>query len=292
MKILVLGSKGQLGSDLMQVLQQHAYDVTGFSHAELDICDHEKLKKIVTTTAPKLIINCTAYTNVDKAETEREQASAVNQHAVTFLAKLCAEKDIILIHFSTDYVFDGNTTKPYKEDATPQPINHYGLSKLLGEEGIRLYHPKHLIIRVSWLFGLHGNNFVKSMINFAQQGKTLSMVEDQWGVPVYTYDLSLDVLKIIKQLEGPAFQSYGTYHYCSADSINRYEYAKAIFATAANFTDVSQASIKPIRSEDYILPAQRPLYCILDASKIAETFKLDIPSWKSGLKHYIKAYFS
>ncbi|MFO7868761.1 MAG: dTDP-4-dehydrorhamnose reductase [Bacteroidales bacterium] len=278
--ILVTGAKGQLGSELQEI----AHNNTDFTfiftdYHELDITDEHAVQAFFSTHNIHYVINCAAYTAVDKAETEYEQAHTLNAKAVGILAHVAHKKDIPFIHISTDYVFNGKNHKPYTEDDTIHPESVYGTTKLEGENLALQNHNKTLIIRTSWLYSSYGNNFVKTMIRLGKERDELSVIFDQIGTPTYAYDLATAIIHIISSVDRHTNTfTPGIYHFSNEGVCSWYDFAKEIHAYC-NIT----CTVNPIKTEDYPTPAQRPFYSVLDKTKIKETYSLTIPYWKDSL---------
>jgi len=253
MKILVTGSKGMLAQDLIPVLKV-GHKVLPFSEAEIDVTLKEAVFEKIKADGPDLVINCAAYTNVDKAEEERDKAFRVNAIGVQNLALICAEMQIPLCHISTDYVFDVNKNRPYTPFDNVNPLNFYGESKLAGEKYIQWILDKFYIVRTSGLYGKGGNNFVFTIIKLAKEHLKVKVVTDQIGSPTFTLNLSHGIKKLIET------GNYGIYHIAddSGDGISWFDYAKEILA----FADIN-AEVIPVTSEGFPMPAKRPAYSVL-----------------------------
>lgn len=277
--ILVTGANGQLGRE-MQVIAA-AYPGCHFlfvSKDELSIEDTGAVKEYFASHEIDVCVNCAAYTAVDKAETDTEKAFAVNGEAVGVLATACKEKNARFIHISTDYVFDGTATEPYKEDHPVHPLGVYGASKLKGEELALQNNPAAIIIRTSWVYSSFGNNFVKTMLRLMKERESINVVNDQQGSPTYAADLAAAIMQIIS---GDAV-SAGIYNFSNHGVINWYEFALAIKELTG-----SNCIVNPIPSSQYPTPAKRPAYSVLDTVKIRDTFNVVIPAWKDSLKKCI-----
>jgi len=279
-KVLVFGASGQLGQCLATTAK-----VTGFSNliypdeSEANILDLLVLDKLFQQYRPRYIINCAAYTAVDKAESDIETARKVNREGAENLAKLCARYNTTFIHISTDFVFEGNEVKLLTEDDETKPINVYGLTKLEGEQAIASQMEKYFIIRTSWLYSEFGNNYVKTMLKLGAERDELNIIADQIGTPTYGIDLADAILNIIAADN----QAYGIYHYSNEGVTSWYDFAKNIF-------DIGGFSVKvnPIHTHQYPTPAIRPKFSVMDKSKIKSTFSLTIPYWRDSLQTCIK----
>ncbi len=274
--VLVTGAKGQLGLCINELAIQHPkIKFTFTSSKELDITDVIALKTVFNTNSFDYCINCAAYTAVDKAEHEKEQAFNVNVNGVKNLATLCKEKDVVLIHISTDFVFDGYASKPYKEKDTTNPLSVYGKTKLKGEEEIKSILKRYFIIRTSWLYSEYANNFMKTMLRLGQERKELNVVSDQIGTPTYAKDLADVLLTIIDQDSN----AYGLYHYANKGVTSWFGFAQQIF-NLANI-DIRLNNIPTIA---YPTPAARPKYSVLSKNKIIDSLKIKIPNWEESLQ--------
>ena len=242
-----------LGRALGAVLSQH-HILTGIDLPDVDITDLSALKAIVSSHHPDLIINAAAYTDVDGCESNADQAFAVNALGPRNLAVVCNELNIPLVHISTDYIFDGTGTSPYREGDTPNPQSIYGKSKLMGEQNVRELTNKHYIIRTSWLYGEHGKNFVATMLRLAQERDEIGVVNDQTGSPTYTVDLANAISELIKE------PTYGTYHITNSGTCTWYEFTQEIFKQAG----IMSVKVKPITTEEINRPAPRPKNSVLD----------------------------
>lgn len=277
--ILVTGSKGQLGSEIRALAPKYPNYKFVFTDAEeLDICNHVAVKQCITTNNIKAIVNCAAYTAVDKAEEQYELADKINHLAVANFAQLAKENGIKLIHISTDYVFDGTAHKPYTETDTPNPQSVYGKTKLAGETTIQHINPANsIIIRTSWVYSVYGNNFVKTMLRLGKERDELHVVADQIGTPTNAADLAQTILDILPQLKNDAVELF---HYSNEGVCSWYDFAKAIF----EIKDIT-VKVNPIESLQYPTPAKRPYYTVLNKSRIKISFNLNIPYWKESLKN-------
>jgi dTDP-4-dehydrorhamnose reductase len=276
MKVLVTGSAGMLAKDLVPCLSKKGYEVIAPPEDKLDITDLGVVKATVDSSRPELVINCAAYTKVDEAEKEEHQATIVNGLAVQNLCMLCQEHDIPLVHFSTDYVFDGTKPSPYTIYDETNPMNAYGRSKLLGEKYILWLLGKFYLIRTSWLFGLHGKNFIETMLDLGQKQKRVSVVTDQRGCPTWTRHLAEATVAIMQT------GRYGIYHVTNSEPTTWFEFTKEIFRLSGMSTEVM-----PVTSEKFPRPAKRPSNSVLDPFPLKEVLGKDMPSWKEALKEYL-----
>jgi len=283
MNILVTGVNGQLGNEIKVLSKNYLYHFFFTDKDKLDITKKEDIEKFVKKNDIDLIINCAAYTAVDKAEEEKELADLVNHQAVKYLANLSKKNNIVLIHISTDYVFDGKNYKPYKENDKTNPKGIYGLTKLKGEEAFINSGARGIIIRTSWVYSTFGHNFVKTMLRLKDR-KELGIVFDQVGTPTYARDLAKVILEIIdKNFNKLKNYKAEIFHFSNEGVCSWYDFAKAIF-------ELKKIDIKvnPIETKDYPTPAKRPYYSVLNKSKIKKEFNIEIPYWKESLKKCLK----
>jgi dTDP-4-dehydrorhamnose reductase len=283
MKILVLGSKGQLGQCLNDQLAITEHDVVYTSRGKIDIAEFEVTKTQILKISPDIVINATAYTAVDKAEEEHQVAERINHLAVANIASICKQLDCWLIHVSTDYVFDGNSEVPYKEDNPTNPQGVYGGSKLKGEAAIESSGCKYLIIRTAWVYSEYGNNFLKTMLRLGADRDELSIVGDQIGCPTYAQDIAKSIVSILSCLDLKDSSS-GIYHYCGDEPCSWYDFARAIFLEAEVQGLKTPSYVKSITTADYPTPAIRPAYSVLDCSKIESCFDVTSSNWRDGIK--------
>ena len=280
--ILVTGANGQLGSEMRVIADAYPnYNFLFVTKDDLAIDDEVAVKNYFESHAIDYCVNCAAYTAVDKAETETAQSMLINATAVGNLAKLCKEHHAGFIHISTDYVFDGTATKPYKEDDQVSPVNLYGASKLKGEELAIQHNPQSIIIRTSWVYSSFGNNFVKTMLRLMKERESFNVVSDQQGCPTYAADLASAIMQIIqsdKKIAGSTI-----FNYSNTGAINWHQFAVAIKELSG-----SNCIVNPIPAAQYPTPAKRPSYSVMDTTKIRQTFNLSIPQWKDSLKLCLK----
>ncbi|MDB4192160.1 dTDP-4-dehydrorhamnose reductase [Flavobacteriaceae bacterium] len=275
--ILVTGAKGQLGSELREISSKYLnYNFSFTDVEELDITDHHSVKTYVIENSIQIIINCAAYTAVDKAENELELNNAINHLAVANFAAISKEKSIQLIQISTDYVFDGNNNKPYLETDLTNPQSIYGKTKLAGENSVQAINPENsIIIRTSWVYSSYGNNFVKTMLKLGKEKKELGVIFDQVGTPTYAGDLAKTILEILPKIKNNDVEIF---HYTNEGVCSWYDFAQAIFEISKN-----SIKINPIETTQYPTPAKRPFYSVLNKTKIKSMFNIEIPYWKSSL---------
>jgi dTDP-4-dehydrorhamnose reductase len=286
MKILVLGCKGQLGRCLNDQLTNTDHEVIYTSREQIDIADFGVTKSKILEFSPDLIINATAYTAVDHAEEDQKNANLINHLAVKNIADICNQLECWLIHVSTDYVFDGNTKIPYKEDDKTNPQGVYGETKLKGELAIQASGCKHIIIRTAWVFSEYGNNFLKTMLRLGAERDELSIVGDQMGCPTYAQDIARSIVEIIPQLNSREYN--GIYHYCGDQPCSWYEFANAIFDQAMTNNLKIPSIVKSIETSAYPTPAKRPAFSVLDCSKIENECGVPSSNWQEGISQVIR----
>lgn len=275
--ILVTGANGQLGSELKDLSSLYPNDTFIFTDvAELDICNHMAVKEFIVNNCINTIINCAAYTAVDKAESELELADQINHIAVANFARLSKDNNIKLIHISTDYVYDGTNYKPYIETDTPNPKSVYGQTKLDGELAIQKINPANtIIIRTSWVYSNYGNNFVKTMLRLGKERKELGVIVDQIGTPTHARDLAKTVLEIFPNISN---KNVELFHFSNEGVCSWYDFAKAIFEIKG-----INVKVNAIETFQYLTAAKRPSYSVLNKSKIKTKFQVEIPNWKDSL---------
>ena len=282
MRILVTGSKGQLGNEIHVLAEDYPdFDFIYTDVDELDITDQLKVEAFFVANKPQVIINCAAYTAVDKAESDEVTSYLINATAVKNLAKSAAMIGALIVQISTDYVFDGKSYLPYSEMDETNPQSAYGRTKLAGENAVFKYASNGLILRTSWLYSAFGNNFVKTMTKYGIEREELNVVYDQVGTPTYARDLAKAILDIIPS----AIQHSGTelFHFSNEGVASWYDFAKVVIA----FSGIN-CNIKPIRTKDYPLPAPRPAFSVLSKSKIKDIYKIKIPYWSDSVKECIQ----
>jgi dTDP-4-dehydrorhamnose reductase len=285
MKVLITGSNGQLGSEIKELASEYENLECIFKDLpELDICDTETLTTIITDQDINVVINCAGYTSVDKAEENPEIAEQVNAKGVLNLVNALEKVDGKLIHISTDYVFDGNHSQPYKESDPVSPVGVYGETKRAGEFAVLNSSIDAIVIRTSWLYSVYGNNFVKTMLRLGNDKESIQVVFDQLGTPTYAKDLAKTCLDILSDASSTNISKKGSlYHYSNEGVTSWYDFARAIM-------EISNIDCKviPIETKDYPTQARRPLYSVLDKSKIKSDFKVTIPHWRDSLANCIK----
>lgn len=281
-KILVTGANGQVGSELRALATQYsAYEISFLHRSDLDLSETHKVEAYFEKNHFDVVINCAAYTAVDKAELEEDMAHKINYRAVEVMASAAKRDGFSLIHISTDYVFDGSHYKPYSESEPTNPQGAYGASKLYGEDSIMMKAPKNsLIIRTAWVYSTYGKNFVKTMLRLSKERDTLGVIFDQIGTPTYARDLAKLILDIIPQIEN---ETPEVYHYSNEGVSSWYDFAKAIF----EIKNIS-CKVNSIETSEYPTPARRPYYGVLNKTKIKQAFKIEIPHWRESLKDALK----
>lgn len=286
MKILVLGCKGQLGRCLNDQLIHTDYEVYYTSREQIDITNFEQAKNQILKFSPNLIINATAYTAVDKAEDDQKTANLINHLAVKNIADFCSQQGYWLIHFSTDFVFDGNSEIPYKEDDPTNPLSVYGGSKLKGEQAIKSSGCKYMIIRTAWVYSEYGSNFLKTILRLGADLDELSIVGDQIGCPTYAQDIAKSIVSILSVIDLKGSSS-GTYHYCGHESCSWHDFACAIFLEAGALGFKTPRNIKSIFTADYPTLAKRPAFSVLDCNKIKSCFGVTSLNLRNGIKRVL-----
>jgi dTDP-4-dehydrorhamnose reductase len=269
MKVLVTGANGMLGTDLCELLTKSGYELIQVTLNDFDITRKSACEHFLDSCDFDILIHCAAYTNVDGAESDKETAFDVNAKATSYIAQITAKKNVPIVYISTDYVFDGTTSEPYKPNDKTNPINVYGESKLEGEKAVKI-NPKHYIVRTSWLYGIHGKNFVETMINLANTHPVLKVVNDQTGCPSWTCDVAEGIIRLIK-----SNSPYGLYHICGGGYTTWYDFTREIFKLAA-----IEKEIIPVRTEEFPRPAKRPTFSPMNNNGF-------LRDWKEALKNYM-----
>lgn len=289
MKIVVTGALGQLGQEIMKLAvgSEHEFVFTDIRATDnvslLDITDADAVDAFVGKDVD-VIVNCAAYTDVNKAESDEESARQINAAAAGILASAAAKADALLIHVSTDYVFDGTSTVPYREDCLPAPTGAYGRTKLEGERLVQKSGCRYMIFRTAWLYSLSGRNFFLTMVNKTAELPQMKVVFDQTGTPTYAGDLAYLISHII---ENGLLDRTGIYHYTDEGVCSWYDFAKEINSLVGH-----TCNVMPCRTEDYPTPARRPHYSVLDKAKVRETFGIEIPHWRDSLVMAVNEYMN
>jgi dTDP-4-dehydrorhamnose reductase len=277
MRVVVTGAKGQLGQDVMKQLQAQNIEAFGTDRDDLDITNENEVLQFITNNKPDIILHCAAYTNVDAAESDRDTAYQVNVTGTENLAKAAKAADAKMLYISTDYVFDGTATEPYEVEHPTKPIGVYGETKFAGEEMLKKHVEKYFIVRTAWVFGVGGNNFVKTMIRLGKERGEVGVVHDQVGSPTYTVDLSSFMLQLMKT------DKYGTYHCTNSGVCSWYEFACEIFKQAG----MSEVKVSPLTTDQFPRPAKRPAYSVLSKRKLEEAGFTAPRDWKEALAAYL-----
>ena len=276
-KILVTGAKGQLGSDLVRILNLSGFQVFGMGRSKLDVTNEEVVNKVIQQLKPEIIVHCAAYTQVDKAEIEPDIAFLINGIGTRNIAIAAERNHSKLVYISTDYVFDGQRNQPYNEYDATNPLMVYGRSKLAGEQIVRDFASNFFIIRTSWVFGKHGNNFVKTVLKHGREKGSLTVVDDQIGSPTYTMDLASFILQLV------VTDKYGIYHVSNTGYCSWYEFAKEIIKMAG-----IQAELIPCTTEEYPRVASRPAYSVMDHMAIRTNGFSVLPPWQDALHRFLR----
>ena len=281
MNILITGANGQLGSELRGVLEEKMPGITTYiDYQDLDLTDRAEVERWFAGREFTHIVNCAAYTAVDRAEEESGKCAAVNTDAVENLARIAADRDIKMIHISTDYVFDGHAYRPYTESDKVNPTSQHGSPKRKGETALRAPVPDSIVIRTAWLYSPFGNNFVKTMLRIGRERGAIKVVADQIGTPTYALDLANAIVSILSDHRWVG----GIYHFTDEGVASWYDFAVAIHRIAGS----ENVKISPIPSADYPTPATRPFYSVLDKSRIKATYGIKIPHWETSLRHCLQ----
>ena len=290
MRILVAGGQGQVGSALAQLGKEQGLDLVALGRSELDITDAASIAAAFEKYQPELLINAAAYTAVDKAESEAELAYAINETATALLADACAAANIPMLHISTDYVFDGSKEGFYTEDDPVNPLSVYAKSKEAGERALRERVDRHIILRTSWVFGVQGNNFVKTIVRLARERDRLTVVDDQFGGPSSARSIALALLTIAAQYEKAGTIPWGTYHYCQKPYVSWYQFAQAIIQRSTEMGLVDHpVKVEPITSLKFPTPVQRPVNSRQDTRKYESNFNISSTGWTEELDQVLES---
>lgn len=286
MRILITGSHGQVGRELSNTLKAKGIETAAITHNDLDITRLKSVQKAFADISPTLVANCAAYTAVDRAESDQEQAFAVNRDGPAHLADVCAVTRTPLIHISTDYVFDGTKKTPYVETDMVCPINIYGKSKAAGEVAIRERLDRHIILRTSWVFSAHGSNFVKTMLRLGKERDAITIVDDQIGCPTSAASIARAITCIIERYNEMDSLPWGTYHYCDQPATSWYRFAEAIFVLLREeyWEHFKLQHLDAVTTAQYPTPAKRALYSVLNCEKFKRTFDIRMGNWEDGLR--------
>ncbi len=278
MKVLVTGVKGQLGYDVVKELEKRGLEAVGVDIEEMDITDACSVEGVITQASPDAVIHCAAYTTVDAAEDNEDICRKVNADGTRNIANVCKALDIKMIYISTDYVFDGEGTRPWEPEDERRPVSVYGQTKYEGELAVQEILEKYFIVRIAWVFGINGKNFVKTMLRLAQTRDTLTVVNDQFGSPTYTYDLAKLLVDMVQT------EKYGIYHATNEGICTWHEFACAIFRTAG-----LQMNVLPVTSAEYAAKAKRPFNSRMSKEKLTEMGFEKLPPWQDALERYVEA---
>jgi dTDP-4-dehydrorhamnose reductase len=282
-ELLLLGGSGQVGTELRRLSWPSGMRLVAPTRQEIDLENTGALADIIAARPWKAVINCAAYTAVDRAETERDKAWRINAAAPQVLAAAAAGRELPLIQMSTDYVFDGRKHEPYVEDDPIAPLNFYGQSKAEGERGVREHNSRHIIVRTSWIFSAHGANFVKTMLRLARERPALRIVADQRGCPTAAADLAAALQTLVLKLTSSSAPSYGTFHLCNANPTTWYDFAGAIFEEAAK-SGAKAPALVPISTAEYPTAARRAPNSVLDCGKAWRIYGIALRAWRPALR--------
>lgn len=277
MRVLVTGVKGQLGHDVMNELAKRGYEGIGVDVEEMDITDREAVERVMREVHPDKVVHCAAWTAVDDAEDKEELCRKVNALGTENIARMCRELSAPMIYLSTDYVFDGEGTRPWEPDDERHPLNVYGQTKYEGELAVEKYLDAYFIVRIAWVFGVNGKNFIKTMLRLSETHDTLTVVDDQVGSPTYTYDLARLLVDMLET------EKYGRYHATNEGLCSWYEFAKEIFHQSGR-----EVKVLPVSSEEYPAKAKRPHNSRMNKEKLKEMGFTPLPSWEDALSRYLK----
>ena len=292
MRVLLTGSSGQVGWELSNRGGKEGFEVLALNRSDLDITDPDSVRKAVNSSGASLVVNAAGYTGVDQAESEPKLAFAVNRDGAAYLASACEKAGIPLVHISTDYVFDGQKQGSYLETDSVSPLGVYGKSKAAGEVAVREHLPEHVIIRTSWVYGIRGHNFVKTMLRLGREREVIQVVADQYGCPTCAADLAETILKISARfLQGGQVQ-WGTYHYCGKGVTTWHGFAEEIFRVASEYESLKVQMVEPISTAEYPTPTQRPVNSTLDCSLLEKTFGIHPQPWAESLARMLEVLFS
>jgi dTDP-4-dehydrorhamnose reductase len=288
--ILLTGANGQVGWEVARRAAALGISVSPLIHADLDITNNKAVHSKVASVNPKVVINAAAYTAVDRAETDKDAAFAVNRDGAGHLAGVCAVREIPLIHLSTDYVFNGKKKTPYVEEDATNPLGVYGESKLAGECAVRALLARHVIVRTSWVYGVHGHNFVKTMLRLGRERNQIRVVDDQIGSPTFAGDLADALLALSLRLRTDSVpgEAFGTFHCAGAGAVTWCDFARRIFEIAAPALG-KQPEVEAIATTDYPTPAARPANSVLDCGKLSAVHGIMLRPWDAALQDMLKA---
>ncbi len=287
MKIFITGSYGQVGTELTMLADRSGWQFRAVDRDHLDITDGDEVEAALSAFAPDAVINAAAYTAVDKAESDKKTAFSVNRDGPVNLARACENLGIPFVHYSTDYVFDGSKDGPYSEDDPVAPLGVYGESKLAGEQAVQQSCSRHLILRTSWVFSSHGNNFVKTMLRLGAEREVLGIVADQFGKPTSAAEIARVTFELLSTIKGK--EQWGIYHLAQPEVTNWCDFAQAVFTEAGSQgMPLKIGQVKAIATADYPTPARRPANSELDCSRLQSLFGISIRPWRESLADVIK----
>lgn len=293
MNVLVIGQQGMLAQELLPCLRGAGIVAECRGRPALDLTQAASVRQALAAVRPDMVLNAAAYTAVDQAEAEPERAFAVNRDGVAHLAAACRDLGLPLLHVSTDYVFDGTATRPYREDDPTAPLGVYGRSKWEGEEAVRACLQEHVIVRTAWLYSRHGHNFVKTMLRLARERQVLRVIDDQYGGPTWSRDLAMALVHMCQRLvQGSAPVPWGTYHLCNAGKATWYDFTRAIIEEARAFEPLRVQEVVPIPTTAYPTPAQRPAYSVLECAKIQAVFGITPRPWRASLHDCLQEIYA
>ena len=290
-RILIVGNAGQLGRELEKIFADVG-PIIGVDRESVDLADAAQTRELVRRAAPDILLNAAAYTAVDRAESERDLAYAINEQAPRILAEEALRRNSLFVHYSTDYIFDGGKTTSWVETDTPNPLNVYGASKLAGEQAVESVGGKFLTFRTSWVYGPHGNNFLLTMLRLARERDRLSIVDDQIGGPTTSVELARATYSIVNGVFAGRFGApedwTGLYHMTCSGSVSWFGFARAIFARAAELLDLKSPTLTAIATKDYPTPAARPRYSVLSNAKLQARFHVELSPWEAALEETLQ----
>ena len=287
MNILITGAKGQLGTELLRQSPDRGFSAFPVDLPEVDITSSDPVRAAIHDAGASLVINCAAYTQVDMAESQDMLAYKVNSLGPAILAHVCSEAKIPLIHISTDFVFDGRQRTPYRETDPVSPISVYGKSKAAGDAVVEKILNRHIILRTAWLYALHGQNFVRTILRLGAERDTVKVVSDQLGCPTCAVDLAETLLTLAEAIQTQGEIAWGTYHYCGKGVISWHEFAQAILDIAKPYISLKTSQVDPITTDQYPTPAKRPAYSVLNCEKIQNEFGIYPKPWRESLEKMI-----
>jgi dTDP-4-dehydrorhamnose reductase len=288
-RVALFGAGGQLGSELIAQASRHAVALQAYAHRDIDIADLPGVERALASAQADVVVNAAAYSDVDRAETERDAAFRTNATGAAMLGRASAAMGLPIVHISTDYVFDGSKAEAYQEDDPIAPLNVYGASKAVGEASLRHENSQHVILRTSWLYGIYGRNFLRTMIGLAAKKNTIAVVTDQLGCPTSTADLAAAVLRLVALFKED-YVAWGTYHFSGTGAASRYEFAREIVAAASLYTG-RHPTVTPIISGEIPGTARRPPNSELDCSRFATTFGFRAMPWQDQTRKAVAMLF-